>query len=184
MCLDAGVRCLEHGHLLSDETVARCKELDVPVSTQFVVYKLMYSQAKAAGMDEAAVKKFEALNAKLYNIASLIKKHGVRTGFGTDIIGPEPLHEHQNMEFKLRQEAGWSNFEILRQATSESAGIIEMCGPLNRYGKLGVLEDGALADLLVHDQNPMEDVAVMMDASKQLRLIMRDGKVFKNTLVA
>jgi len=184
LCIEAGVKSIEHGHLLSEESVKRCQELCVVISTQFVVYKLMYAAAREVGMSEAQIAKFEALNKMLYNIAGLIKKYNIKTGFGTDIIGPERMHEQQNMEFALRKEAGFSNFEILRQATSESAEIIQMCGPLNPCGKFGVIEEGALADLLVHARNPMEDVSVLLKHEEQLRLVMKDGKIFKNAFDA
>ena len=85
-------------------------------------------------------------------------------------------------EFTERQKY-FSSYEILRQATSGSARLVEMSGKRNPYrGKLGVVREGALADLLIVDGNPMEDVSLLADPDKNLRLIMKDGEIYKNTL--
>jgi imidazolonepropionase-like amidohydrolase len=75
--------------------------------------------------------------------------------------------------------------EILRQATSTNAAIVAMSGPMmNPYldGPLGVIQEGAYADILVVKGNPLEDVEMLGDAENNIGLIMKDGKVYKNTL--
>ena len=74
------------------------------------------------------------------------------------------------------------NEEILRQTTSITAGLVEMSGKRNPYrGKLGVIREDALADLLIVDGNPLEDISVLADPDN-LRLIMKDGVIYKDTL--
>jgi imidazolonepropionase-like amidohydrolase len=105
-----------------------------------------------------------------------MKKAGVKVGIGTDLIGPE--HAYQSREFALRSQV-FSNAEILRQATSIGAQLVAESGPLNPYGKLGVIEKGAVADLLLVEKNPLEDVSVLEDAENNLAVIMKGGSFVK-----
>ncbi len=74
--------------------------------------------------------------------------------------------------------------EILRQATSGNAELLELTGPRNPYqdGPLGVIKEGAYADLLIVDGNPLKDIRVLEDPENTLRIIMKDGKIYKNTV--
>jgi imidazolonepropionase-like amidohydrolase len=69
-------------------------------------------------------------------------------------------------------------------ATSTNAELLAMSGPRNPYpGKLGVVEEGALADLLVVDGDPIANIKLLEDPGKNLVVILKDGKIFKNRLV-
>jgi imidazolonepropionase-like amidohydrolase len=71
----------------------------------------------------------------------------------------------------------------LRQATSINAEVLELSGPRNPYpGKLGVIEEGAYADLLIINGNPLDDITVLTDPERNLVLIMKDGKIYKNEI--
>jgi len=73
--------------------------------------------------------------------------------------------------------------EILRQATSGNAELMAMSGPRNPYpGKLGVIEEGAYADLLLINGDSLKDISILSKPDENLALIMKDGKIFKNTL--
>ena len=80
--------------------------------------------------------------------------------------------------------AGFSAFDILRVATVNGAKMNELTGPNHPYqeGRLGVIEVGAYADMLLVDGNPLEDITLLADPDKNLKVIMKDGKVYKNTL--
>ncbi|MGB5350359.1 MAG: hypothetical protein WBM96_01300, partial [Polyangiales bacterium] len=60
--------------------------------------------------------------------------------------------------------------------------IVALCGQRNPYGKLGVIEEGAMADLLIYDKNPLDDAEVVVDHENNLKLVVKDGKVYKNAL--
>jgi imidazolonepropionase-like amidohydrolase len=78
----------------------------------------------------------------------------------------------------------YSNAELLKQATAVNGELLALSGPRNPYpGKLGVIEQGALADLLVVDGNPLDDVALIGKPEKSFAIIMKDGTIFKNILV-
>jgi imidazolonepropionase-like amidohydrolase len=111
----------------------------------------------------------------------LAKKHGVRVAFGTDVFGGARVFAMESREFGARLK-WFSSLEILRQATSTNGDLLALSGPRNGYGKLGVLEVGALADLLIVEGNPLEDIRVLEEPEKNLRLIMKDGRIYKQTL--
>jgi imidazolonepropionase-like amidohydrolase len=68
-------------------------------------------------------------------------------------------------------------------ATADNAELLAMAGPRNPYpGKLGVVEEGALADLLLVDGDPVANIKLIEDPAKNLVVIMKDGKIYKNSL--
>jgi imidazolonepropionase-like amidohydrolase len=77
----------------------------------------------------------------------------------------------------------YSNAEILTMATATNAELLSLSGPRNPYpGKLGVVEENALADLLLLDDNPIENIRLVEDPAKNLLIIMKDGRIYKNAL--
>ena len=114
----------------------------------------------------------------------LLKEYGIRkVGFSTDIIGDAAALTKQNNELGYRLEA-WTSFEVLLQATSLNAELMSLSGKLNPYteGALGVVVKGAYADLLLVDGNPLEDVRILENYADNIKLIMKDGAIYKNTL--
>ena len=105
----------------------------------------------------------------------ICKRHGVKVGYGTDLLGQ--LQVDQTREFLLRREV-LSPIEIIRQATLIGAEIVRM------EGKLGVIQPGAYADLLVVDGNPLRQLEVLAGQGERLSVIMKAGRFHKNTLAA
>ena len=101
----------------------------------------------------------------------------------TYIIGDPVALTKQNDEFKYRLEV-WTSHEILQQATSKSAELLALSGELNPYkaGPLGVIQEGAYADLILVEGNPVENVELLVDYEANIDLIMKDGLIYKNTL--
>ena len=82
---------------------------------------------------------------------------------------------------KLKQ--WYSPYEILNMATANNAELVKMCGPRDPYpGKLGVIEEGALADMILVDGNPLENIDLVADPDNKFVIIMKDGKIYKNTI--
>jgi imidazolonepropionase-like amidohydrolase len=112
------------------------------------------------------------------------KKHGVVTLWGTDIIGPRKAFlELFPTEWTYRTKA-FTPAEILQQATSNGGMAVAKSGLKNPYpdGPLGVIEPGAYADILLIDGNPLKDITIMTRYEETIDLIMKNGKVYKNTL--
>jgi len=179
--IEAGVRCIDHGVFIDEETMRIIKKKGVFLVPQAQVLKL--PEEAVAKLSPASQKKFyEARDANdaMWRLAA---KHEVKVGFGTDLFGPEPTFQQQNLEFTARL-AYFSSLDILKQATSVNAELLSMSGPRNPYqdGPLGVIKSGAYADLVLVDGNPVKDISVLADPEKNLMLIMKDGVIYKNTL--
>ena len=117
--------------------------------------------------------------ARTYELA---KKYKIKTAWGTDVLFSRALAQRQGAI--LASLARWfTPAEALIMATSTNAELLALSGKRNPYpGKLGVVEEGALADLLLVDGNPLENLNLVADPAKNFLVIMKDGKVYKNTL--
>ena len=128
------------------------------------------------GLTEENRRKMREVQAGQDRLMGLIKKYGIKTGFGTDLVfGAYP---RIGEEFTARTRY-FSPVEILRQATSESAEIIRLCGPLNRHGNFGEVREGWLADLLLFEGDPFADISVLERPDESLAVIMKQGVIVK-----
>jgi len=172
------VKNIEHANLADEETLRHMKDKDVWLSPQVIVYTFI-----PRGYTENQVNKHRQAYAGIDNMFTLAKKIGyTKIAFGSDIITDPETLARINDEFKFR--TNWfTPAEILRQATSNGAELLAMSGPRNPYpGKLGVIEEGAYADLLLINGKPLEDITILTEPEETLTLIMKDGKIYKNTL--
>lgn len=178
--LENGVMSIDHASQMTDETMRLLKKNGAYMNPQYGwnVYVMQAGFLTDFQREKAAIV-LESIDENI----RLIKKHDIEITFNVDAFGPYPLWSGlYAAEFTERQKY-FSNFEILRQVTSVTAGLLEMSGKRNPYrGKLGVIREGALADLLIVDDDPMNDVSVLADPEKNIRLIMKAGKIYKNTL--
>ncbi len=171
--VENGVKCIEHGLLIDDRTAKLVADNDVAISTQLVIFRQLLG---GANMTEFQKEKSRQVRAGQENLIRLIKKHDITTGFSTDFIFGD--YARLPEEFTERAEF-WSNAEVLRQATSEGGEIIRMAGKLNRHGKFGEIREGWVADLLLHNFDPLEDLSVLADPEANLALIMKGGEIIK-----
>ena len=106
----------------------------------------------------------------------------MKIALGSDLVGPPAAKAEQAKELSFRL-PWFTPVEILNQATTNNAELLAMSGPRNPYpGKLGVIEEDAYADLLLVDGNPLENLHLFDEPEKNLALIMKDGKIYKNTI--
>src|SRR5215472_16145554 len=174
----AGVRCIEHGFLMDEATAKLMAEKGIWLSTQPLPEEL--ANAFPPGSQERA--KFQQVYAgtdKVYNFA---KKYKLKTAFGTDLVFSQALAQRQGA--LLASLVRWyTPAEALKMATGDNAQLLAMSGKRSPYaGKLGVVEEGALADLLLVDGNPLDNIDLVADPAKNFKIIMKDGKIYKNTL--
>ena len=183
--LNAGVKCLEHGHLFNEETIKLIKEKDA-----WLVPQAFWNDTPASfwvpGKDTIPValdKKIKPVLEGTDIVFKLAKKYDINVGFGSDAYGDLGYESYALTEFTSRTK-WYSPLEILKQATSGNARLFSLSGRINPYteGKLGVITEGAYADLLIYEGNPIEDMKVIANPEKNLKLIMKDGKVYKNEL--
>ncbi len=174
--VDNGVRCIEHGLLIDDATAKYVKEHDVVISTQLVVFRALKD---LPGITQVHLDKLAVVLEGQENLIRLIKKYDITTGFSTDLIGG--MYPMLTREFTERA-LYWTPAEVLAQATSESAKVIRMSGRLNRHGDFGEIREGWVADILLINGNPLEDISVLRDPGNNLALIMKGGEIVKNQL--
>ncbi|UEM09586.1 amidohydrolase family protein [Bradyrhizobium barranii subsp. barranii] len=173
----AGVRCIEHGHLMDEASAKLIAEKGVWLSTQPF---LDISGAAALGPSEQD--KMRQVVAGTDRVYALAKKYKIKTAFGTDVLFSKALADKQGS--MLAALTRWyTPAEALAMATSTNAELLNLSGLRNPYpGKLGVVEEGALADLLLVDGNPLDDIKLVEDPAKNFVVIMKDGRIYKNRL--
>jgi imidazolonepropionase-like amidohydrolase len=175
--INAGVKCIEHGQLLDDATAKLMAERRVWWSLQpFLDDEDAIQFAKGSVNREKQLRMVQGTD-PAYRLA---KKYKIRLAFGTDTLFDAALASRQGK--LLTKLIRWFEpREILKMATADNAELLAMSGPRNPYpGKLGVVEQGALADLLLVDGNPLENLALIQDPQKNFLVIMKDGKIYKN----
>lgn len=176
--LACGVKSIEHGQLADEEAVQRMADAGAWWSIQpFLadedanVYAAAEQRAQQQAIAEGTARAVE-----------LGRKHKVNMALGTDILFSPSGTASQGRQ--LAKFARWyGNADLLRMLTSGNAELAGLSGPRNPYpGKLGQITAGALADMLLVDGNPLDDIALIADPERSLKLVIKDGRIHKNTL--
>ena len=164
----AGVHCVEHGNLLDADTARQMAEKDIFLVPTLVTYELLASQGATAGLEASSVGKVATV--RDYGLAAfkLAYESGVPIAFGTDLLGP--MEAAQLGEFQIRSQIV-PPLEVIRQATVYAARLLRM------EGQLGTLGEGAIADILVLDGNPQEDISILLEPEKYLKYVIQAGKI-------
>jgi imidazolonepropionase-like amidohydrolase len=174
----AGVKCIEHGHLMDESTAKMMAERDIWLSIQPFPDEI--ADVFPPGSEERSkAKEVLAATETAYGLA---KKYRLKTAFGTDILFSQALAQRQGA--LLAMLARWyTPAEALVMATGTNAQLLAMSGKRTPYpGKLGVVEEGALADLLLVDGDPVKNIKLIADPAKNFVVIMKDGKIYKNLI--
>jgi imidazolonepropionase-like amidohydrolase len=172
----AGVKCIEHGHLMDDATAKLIAERGIWLSIQ--PFPDEFADAFPEGSDERA--KAREVLAGTNTAYGLAKRYGLKTAFGTDVLFAPALAQRQGA--LLAKLGRWyTPAEALIMATGTNAQLLAMSGKRSPYqGKLGVVEEGAFADLLLVDGNPLADLSLIENPARNFVVIMKDGKIYKN----
>jgi len=179
MWVEAGAKSMEHGFFIDDETAKLMAEKGVWWSMQ-----PMDAEGEDAFVFESPISttKYKDLVSKLDGAIAATKKYKVKTAFGTDLLFDAKLAAKQG-KFLAKLKKWYTPYEALKMATSGNAELLKLSGPRDPYpGKLGVIEKDAYADLLLVDGNPLQNLDLVADPDKNFVLIMKDGKIYKNTL--
>jgi imidazolonepropionase-like amidohydrolase len=193
--MECGVKSFEHGFFMSEKTMKKISKTGIYVVPQ--MWGISPDMAKNPLLPKYKIPMILGLGKKYKDFGRNLLKNRVKVVFASDYVG-----EFADAERARRYEIWWrtqtfdSNFEVLKQLTSTAGELMALSGPRNPYkaGKLGVIEEGAYADILLVDGNPLKDITIIggtdkwFDADpeykpiKTLRVIMKDGKIYKNTL--
>jgi imidazolonepropionase-like amidohydrolase len=176
----AGVKSIEHGNLIDDEkTLQMMKDNDVWLSAQ----PILDDEDGLKFEDPISTAKFKHVTDGTDRNYRQAKEMGIKIAFGTDLLfSPAAAAKQGKMLAKMQR--WFTPYEVLKMATSNNAELVKMCGPRDPYpeGALGVIEEGAYADMILVDGNPLEDIDLVADAEKNFLIIMKDGVIHRNTL--
>jgi len=173
-CLRAGVRSIEHANFASEETMAMMAEAGAFFDPTFISLAQRVETAAETQLSSSIVDNLKRTISSGRQVYRWAKKYNVPIAFGTDLWGPE-ARKSQVREFEMRMELD-SPANVIRSATATNAAL------LMQKDKLGTIAPGAYADLLVVDGDPLTDLRVMLDPQNNLKLIMKDGLIYKNEL--
>jgi imidazolonepropionase-like amidohydrolase len=176
--LEAGVRVIEHGQLLDDATVRMMAEKGVWWSLQPFI-----DDGGEARFPEGSINRIKQLQMFAGTDAAyaMAKRHGLKVAWGTDTLSAAAtLQQNSYLGRMLRW---YTSAEVAKMVTADNAQLLALSGERSPYrGKLGVVEEGALADLLLVEGDPTADIRVLENPGRNFRVVMKDGRVFKNTL--
>lgn len=172
--VDAGVRCIEHGQLIDEDTAAMLAEKDI-----WWCLQPFLDDEHTVPLPPASVPKFKQMVAGTDTAYQLAIKHQVKVAFGTDILFDAKLATRQGA--LLAKLTRWyTPAEVLQQATLHNAELLAMSGPRNPYpGRLGVVSEGALADLILVDGDPVADISLIARPDEAFTAIIKDGRLVK-----
>lgn len=171
--LQCGVRSIEHGNLLNRDSIDLLNKMGAFLVPTLSTYHALMDEGIEAGLPaEMHGKIAEVIDAGKAAL-ELADKHGVKIVYGTDLLGG--MHRHQSNEFTLRAQVQTSR-AVIRSATVNAAELFGL------QGQIGLVEEGAQADLLVLDGNPIDDLTLLQHQGKHMLAIMKGGVFYKNEL--
>ncbi len=171
--LRCGVRSIEHGNLIDDSTIDLLLAQDAFLVPTMSTHEMLAIEGVAAGMPKDMCDKVHDVVEAGHKTHAHAHSRGVKMVFGTDLLGS--MQRHQLLEFKIRS-AFQTPAELIASATATAADLFQMTGDI------GEVIEGARADLIVVEGDPLADIEVLRNPDRHLKLVMKDGTVFKDAL--
>ena len=174
----AGVKCIDHGQLADDATAKILAAKNIWWSLQVF---LDDEDAVPQANPENRKKQIE-MSAGTVTAYQLAKKYKIKTAWGSDFLF-DPNSKMQQGKLITKMAKWYSPFEVLKMVTADNAELLSLSGKRSPYqGKIGVIEEGAFADLLLVDGNPLQNINLIADPEKNFVLIMKNGIIYKNMI--
>ena len=189
LAVENGVQVIEHGPLMSEDSAKLIAEKGtwlVPSVAAILALDLdNFKKISSPATYAKGVKLIDGVSKEM----EYAVKHGVKMAFGTDLLADwENSVAYDN---DANKEFVWlakfmPHADALRMATGNAGELHALSGPNSPYqdGATGVIQEDAYADLLLVDGNPLKDIEIMTKPGKNFRIIMKDGVIYKNTLLA
>jgi len=168
-----GIRSIEHATLIDKETADLVAEKGAFTVPTMAILAGLLDEGEKLGFPPVSMEKLRRISDRALGGLEVMKQAGVKMAYGTDLLGS--LHVRQSTEFTLRAQV-LSAIDILRSACSIGAEL------LGQQGQLGCIRPQALADLLVVQGNPLEDISILANGGENLRVIMTNGRFHKRTI--
>ncbi|PZX19871.1 imidazolonepropionase-like amidohydrolase [Palleronia aestuarii] len=170
---EAGVRTIEHGNLIDEASAGLMADKDMFLVANLVAYYAMKERAAEFGMSGEMLEKNDAVIEGGLRSLEICQRAGVPVAYGSDLLGQ--LQADQSREFRIRSEVV-SPIEIIRSATTIAAKV------LRQEGRLGCLQPGAHADILVVEGDPLGNLDLLAEQGRHMSVIMKGGTMHKCTL--
>lgn len=167
-----GVRTIEHGNLVDAAAAQAMREHGAYMVPTLVTYEALANEGARYGLPAASVKKISDVRGAGRRALEILAHAGVKMGLGSDLLGE--AHVHQSDELRLRADV-LGNGAVLQQATLIGAEILGM------PGELGEVSVNAIADLLLVDGDPLQDIGCLLNQGDKLRTLIKDGRVVAAT---
>jgi imidazolonepropionase-like amidohydrolase len=198
-CLENGVKSIEHGFMFDEEIAKKMEEVGAYMTTNMQAFSPLLGQVSAISASPASARKAASAQKAFKDYVENVKKYRPKLGFQGDCVGmPDSCNLQNDHQIYLGAKF-FGNHYWLKALTSVNGEILKLSGEVRDpypEGKIGVVEEGAYADLLLVDGNPLEDITVVggneqwFEAEPRpfgkghdtMRIIMKDGKIYKNTL--
>ena len=171
--LECGVRSIEHGNLMDSSSIPLFKQYEAFYVPTIVTYHTLAAKSRAGLLPADIAAKLQQVIDGATGALEMAHAAGIPIVYGTDLFAD--MHDQQLQEFVIRAEVQ-PPADLIRSATTTAAQLLRL------VGEVGAVAPGALADLLVVDGNPLEDIRVLTTPQRSLKLIMKDGQVYKNEL--
>jgi imidazolonepropionase-like amidohydrolase len=176
--LRAGVRCIDHAQLIDDATAKMLAGKNAWLSLQPFIDEGESAYAEGTPNRIKQQTMMRGTDSAYY----FAKKYNIKTAFGTDCLF-QPKHSNSRAGDLTKLLRWYNPYEVLKMATSTNAQLLAMSGSRNPYpNKLGVIEEGAYADILLVDGNPLVDLKILENYEQNILLIVKDGKIYKNSI--
>ena len=171
--VQAGVRSIEHGNLIDEATARIMKTHGTYLVPTLSTYAALADEGQRLGWSQVMLDKLQSVQSRGLHAVKLARAEGVPVVFGTDLLGH--MHARQSGEFMLRA-AALSPVEVLQSATITAARL------MGQEGSIGQIVAGAWADLLVMEGDPTQDLALLADPVRGIRLLMQAGRTVRSSL--
>lgn len=188
MAIDNGVKSIEHAPFITDEIAKLMIEKGIYLATGVgPVFEISIEQARSQYSAASFKKWLPVRNAAAEAMEVFKRNPDLKLVLGSDLLGPwnnmVETDDKMNLEFRYFGDT-IGNYRTLKMATSTAGELNLLTGKMNPYseGKLGVIEEGAYADILIVDGNPLNDIELMVNPDDNFKIIMKDGVIYKNTL--
>ncbi|WP_265659129.1 metal-dependent hydrolase family protein [Francisella philomiragia] len=172
-CVKLGVRSLEHANLLDEKAAKIIAANNAFIVPTLAIYEAFYLHGKEFNTPDHVLEKLGGVRSNSLEAIKIAHDYSVNVGFGTDLLGG--LMRYQNTEFKIRSQVEIP-FQTLYSATYKNAEL------LNMVDKLGIIKSGALADIIVFEGNPLEDIGLLVNPDESIKLIIKDGYIVLDKL--
>jgi imidazolonepropionase-like amidohydrolase len=171
--VECGVHSLEHCNLITEKTAKAARKAGAIACPTLVTYEYLKSEGAKWGLPPVSVAKIDDVRLAGMGSLDIMRKAGLPMAYGSDLLGE--MHRYQSEEFTIRGRV-LPPIEVVRSATTVAAKLVRM------EGKLGIIEPGAFADLILVDGNPLKNLSLLVEQGAHIPMIMQAGRFHKNRL--